>query len=324
MLKVLLIGAGQIGSRHLQGLLKFHRKQFVYVLDKSKASLSVAKERAEEIEFQHKVIYLSEWKSIPNDLDLVIVATGARTRAKIVTKLLTSYNVKHLILEKILFQDLKSYSDVGNLITTSGTPTWVNHPRRMFSHYKDLKNKIAANGEFVRFEVFGGNWGLACNALHFIDLICFLSGSELLNLDFKEIDNNIIKSKRQNCIELTGSFSGELKNGNRFNISSLEGDYEDITITVFTKSRRWIINEGNAQKIIYFGKENNFNAVTDSFTNEFQSTLTTKIINDIMINQNTSLTNYLEACSSHIPFIKETLKFYNRISNSNTFICPIT
>ena len=37
MYKVLLIGAGQLGSRHLQGLLKFKKKQFIYVLDKSEA-----------------------------------------------------------------------------------------------------------------------------------------------------------------------------------------------------------------------------------------------------------------------------------------------
>lgn len=324
MFKILLIGAGQLGSRHLQGLLKFQKKQFIYVLDRSEDSLTVAKERAAEIESKHTVNYVSEWKSIPFELDLVIVATGASVRAKLVTKLLKSYNVKNLVLEKVLFQDLKSYSEIGDLIKASGTPTWVNHPRRMFKHYLDIKNKLSTSEEVINFQIFGGNWDLACNALHFIDLINFLSGSEVLNLDFGEIDNNIIKSKRPNCIELTGSFSGVLKNGNRFNISSLEGAYEDITITILTKSSRWIIQEGAAQRIIFLGKENNFNEIIDSFTNEYQSTLTTRIINDILIEGNTSLPSYDEACSSHIPFIKGTLELYNRISDSNNLICPIT
>jgi predicted dehydrogenase len=324
MFKTLLIGAGQLGSRHLQGLLKFQKKQFIYVLDKSEDSLTIAKERAAEIEFEHRVNYVCEWESIPVELDLVIVATGASVRAKLVTKLLKSYNVKNLVLEKVLFQDLKSYSEIGDLIKATGTPTWVNHPRRMFEHYEVIKNKIAKSGESVRYQVFGGNWDLACNALHFIDLISFLSGSELLNLDFGEIDNDIIKSKRPNCIELTGSFSGILKNGNRFNITSLKGAYEDITITILTKSSRWIVQEGSAQKIIYFGNENNFNEIIDSFTNEYQSTLTTRIINDILIKGNSRLPNYDEASISHIPFIKGTLESYNKISESNTLICPIT
>tara|TARA_B100001059_G_scaffold34210_1_gene27477 strand:- start:2049 stop:3053 length:1005 start_codon:yes stop_codon:yes gene_type:complete len=324
MYKVLLIGAGQLGSRHLQGLLKFSKEQIIYVLDNSKNSLKIAKERADEIEFKHTVKYISEWDNLPKELDLVIVATGASIRSTLVKKLLNICNVKNLILEKVLFQDLLSYSEISDLIKATGTPTWVNHPRRMFEHYEDLKNKIAEIGEPVRFQVFGVNWDLACNALHFIDLISFLSGSELLNLDFGEIDNKIIKSKRPNCIELTGSISGFLQNGNHFDISSLCGDYEDITISVFTKSHRWIIQEGNSQKIIYLGKENNFNEKIVPFINEYQSTLTTKIINDLLINGNTKLPNYDEACSSHIPFIKRILEAYNRFSESNTLICPIT
>ena len=36
MFKNLIIGAGQQGSRHLQGLLKFNREQIIYVLNKLK------------------------------------------------------------------------------------------------------------------------------------------------------------------------------------------------------------------------------------------------------------------------------------------------
>ena len=324
MFRNLIIGAGQLGSRHLQGLLKFDKEQIVYVLDTSKSSLNIAKERASEIESKHTIKYITNWDKIPSELDLVIVATGASVRAKLVTKLLKICNVKNLVLEKILFQDLESYSDISKLIKTTGTPTWVNHPRRMFKHYLDIKNKLSKSEEVVNFQIFGGNWDLACNALHFIDLISFLSNSEVMELDFGGIDNKIINSKRSNCVEFTGSLSGKLKNGNNFNISSLDGDYEDITICVLTKSSRWIIQEGDAQKIIYLGKENNFNEIIIPFTNEYQSTLTTRIINDVLIEGNTNLPNYQEACSSHIPFIEGALNSYNRISNSNSSICPIT
>ena len=324
MIKNLIIGAGQLGSRHLQGLLKFNKKQTIYVLDSSKSSLKIAKERADEIEFEHTVKYISEWDNLPLELNLVIVATGASVRAKLVTKLLKICNVKNLVLEKILFQDLESYSDISKLIKTTVTPTWVNHPRRMFKHYLDIKNKISKSEEVVNFQIFGGNWDLACNALHFIDLISFLSNSEVLELDFGGIDNKIINSKRSNCVEFTGSISGKLKNGNNFNINSLDGDYEDITICALTKSSRWIIQEGDAQKIIYLGKENNFNESIIPFTNEYQSTLTTKIINDILIDGKTDLPNYDEACSSHIPFIKSALNTYTRITGIKTSIIPIT
>ena len=71
-------------------------------------------------------------------------------------------------------------------------------------------------------------------------------------------------------------------------------------------------------------EENSFNEVVDTFTNEYQSSLTTKIIDDILIKGDTSLPNYEEACSSHIPFIKGILETYNKINGSNTLFCPIT
>lgn len=324
MLKNLIIGAGQLGSRHLQGLLKYEKLQLIYVLDKSKSSLKIAKQRAEEIEFEHTVKYISEWNSLPHKLDLVIVATGASVRSKLVAKLLQNYNVRNLILEKILFQDLESYLHIRKLIKDTGTPTWVNHPRRMFKHYLDIKNKILLNQEVVNFQVFGGNWDLACNALHFIDLFSFLSDSEVKSIDFEGIDEKIIKSKRLNCIEFTGKIKGSLINGNDFNISSLSGDYEDITIFVITKSNRWIIQEGSAQKIIHLSKENNFNENIISFINEFQSNLTTRIINDILVDKKTTLPTYDEACTSHIPFIKGALIRYSEITGINTNVCPIT
>ena len=83
-------------------------------------------------------------------------------------------------------------------------------------------------------------------------------------------------------------------------------------------------------KLVSYKKDNKINIgaleneIIIPFTNEYQSTLTTRIINDILIEGNTNLPNYQEACSSHIPFIEGALNSYNRISNSNSSICPIT
>ena len=37
--KIVIIAAGELGSRHLQGLLKLKKKQSIYVLDLSRKSL---------------------------------------------------------------------------------------------------------------------------------------------------------------------------------------------------------------------------------------------------------------------------------------------
>ena len=53
----LIIGAGQLGSRHLQGLVKYLGQLEIYVLDPSIDSLIIAQEREREITHNHEIIY---------------------------------------------------------------------------------------------------------------------------------------------------------------------------------------------------------------------------------------------------------------------------
>ncbi|MDA7855552.1 Gfo/Idh/MocA family oxidoreductase [Cyclobacteriaceae bacterium] len=323
MITNLIIGAGQLGSRHLQGLLKFNMEQVIYVLDPSENSLNISKERAQDVENKHNLIFINDWDKIPSEFDLVIIATGANVRSKVVMKLLTNFKVKNLILEKVLFQDLSSYSEIANIIKETSTSTWVNHARRMFDHYQKIKSIIAQNEERVSLQVYGGNWGLACNGLHFIDLVCFLSNSEIEKIDFDGVEE-VIDSKRFNNIEFTGSIKGKLKNRSDFSIFSLSGHSADITVCIFTKSNRWLVQEGGSPKVIHLPEGNNFNEIITPFVNEYQSNLTTKIINDILVDGNTSLPTYDEASSSHVPFINGALNTYIKLTGIKTSICPIT
>lgn len=320
----LIIGAGQLGSRHIQGLLKLTQKQVIYVLDPSNDSLSIAKQRAEEVPHNHSIIFRSSWDNLPLKFDLVIVATGANVREKIVTQLLNGFVVKNMILEKILFQELESYHRIEELLKKTNISTWVNHPRRMANYYQEIKNNISETNERVSINVIGGSWGLACNGLHFIDLCAFLSNSSVESLNTDWVDPIVIDSKRKGCIEFTGSLSGVLKNKSNFVITSLDSDLSDVTVFISTNSNRWIVQEAGAQKIIHLSKENGFNEVVTKFVTEFQSTLTTRVADNIFELGTCNLPTYEEASNSHIPFIEAALKLYNKTTDVKTNICPIT
>ena len=324
MRNVVIIGAGELGSRHLQGLLKVTSPIDVYVLDPSSNSLEIAKKRADEISHSHSLKYSSDWNDLPKEIDLVILATGANVREKVVTQLLEGFKVFNLVLEKILFQNLESYTKIEALIKKTNTPTWVNHPRRMMQHYQQIRNEIIKSGESIVFNVVGGYWGLACNSLHFIDLCSFLTGQPVQELDFNWLDNEIHESKRANYIEFTGSLKGKMKGNSNFVITSFNGDAADITVTIVTKTQRWIVQEGRAQKIFYLSKEKDYHEVITSFTTEYQSSLTTSLVNDLFQSSQCNLPSYEEACVSHIPFIEASLKKYNELTGENTKICPIT
>ena len=55
MKKILLIGCGNIGSRHLQSILKINTNCAVYVVEKSKISTNVAKKRCKEVSKKNSI-----------------------------------------------------------------------------------------------------------------------------------------------------------------------------------------------------------------------------------------------------------------------------
>ncbi|MCO5949295.1 Gfo/Idh/MocA family oxidoreductase [Mucilaginibacter flavidus] len=319
----LIIGAGQIGSRHLQGLLNLNMPQTIYVLDPSEQSLEISKRRAEEIPNDHIIRFITDWTSLPIDLDLVIVATGANVRKSVLNILLDGFKVKYLLLEKILFQDVESYPEIAELIQQKAIPVWVNHPRRIFDSYVSIKREIPVD-EPVKLHVIGNNWGLGCNGLHFIDLCAFLSGSEVDSINADWIDDELLESKRPGYIEFSGTLKGIMKNGSCFSVSSFKGDLNMISVTISTVSESWVIIEG-AMSITYHQKTGD--GRTDykrQSATKFQSQLTTVIASDLFLNGTCDLPTYEEARQSHVPFIKTLLTKYNDLTGIDNRICPIT
>lgn len=319
----LIIGAGQLGSRHLQGMLSTNVNQTIYVLDPSQNSLEVAKQRSTEISHDSELHFVTSLSDVPKTIDVAIVATNANVRAAVTQELLNKHIVKFLILEKILFQDLVSYETIGDLILQTKTQTWVNHSRRLLDHYVEIAQELKDSAEIVSFHAFGGNWGLACNGLHYVDLATYLSNSTVKSIEMSEVDSVIHKSKRENYIEFTGTFSGIMQNGARFSVTSLAGDLIDVTVTISTLSNRWVILEGG-KKAIRVLRDGKFSGEISEINSDFQSKITADVLRALYENETCSLPTFLEAKSSHIPFISSALDKYNSITNLNVNSCPIT
>jgi hypothetical protein len=319
----LIIGAGQLGSRHLQGIVKYEKELAIFVLDPSKESLKISKERESEIPHNHKVFYTEIWEVLPKRFDIVIIATGSNIRESIINILLEKYEVKTLILEKVLFQEIEAYERIKVLLFKYDIKTFVNHPRRMFKSYNILKKDInkKVNNNYI---VCGGNWGLGCNALHFLDLFCFLSNKSIKDLNTDSIDTNLLESTREGYVEFTGTLTGHLEDNSFFSISSLKGDSSSITVSILNNNQRFIIQEGGTPQIYKFEKENSFNLEHSEFLIQYQSELTTNLVSDILNKNTCSLPSYIEASQSHEIFIQAMLKKYNQITRLQSDILPIT
>jgi hypothetical protein len=318
MKKCLIIGAGQLGSRHLQGLLKQTSSQSIFVVDPSESSLELSKQRASEIEHSHQLTWCTSIAQLPNELDLAIIATSANVRKLVIEQLLNHSKIEFLVLEKVLFQKIDDYHSIQNLLDQKKQSTWVNHPRRMFSCYEYLKKEIAQNNEPLAMQVEGNNWGLACNGLHVLDLFQFLSGHPVTEIQNEWIDKDYFQSKRPGFIEFFGTIKASTIQHDTCEITSSKGDPTSLKLTLSKGEKNWTIQEGST--IIVSSND----GTSEHFSMQYQSELSFILATKLFEENNCALPTYKESDNLHRLFIESFLEVYNSDLEVKTDILPIT
>ncbi|QSE96813.1 Gfo/Idh/MocA family oxidoreductase [Fulvivirga lutea] len=323
--KILLIGAGQLGSRHLQALAQLTEPTIIYVIDPNSESLNLAKSRFEEVKGSelHQCNCISNIDEVKDtEVEVSIIATNSAIRAAVVKELLSKLKTKFLILEKFLFQRILDYVEISNLLETNNVTGFVNCPRRMFQSYIQIKS-ILNQHEPVRMEVIGNEWGLACNSVHFIDLFHFLSKSKV-----KSWENSLVKgyveSKRKGYIEFFGSLESKTGSQDHISISCFPSGKVNTSVRISTPSVRFIVNEslGNVVKEII--EDNQIITSEQPFEMAYQSGLTNIVVEELISYGKCSLTPYQESMDIHIPFLKTMIEHYNKDLEVKTDLCPIT
>lgn len=324
--KIAIIGVGQLGSRHLQALALIKERMKIYMIDPYEKSLKVSKERFQEVNGDdvHTCEYHRSIDTIKEDsLDLIIVATNAGIRSRIIQQVLENWRVEYLILEKFLFQTEKEYSDISSLIEEKQVKVFVNCPRRIFNSYIKIKDTLRKyHIDSAQMEIVGSEWGLGCNGIHFIDLFHFLTGiiiEDWTNL----LDEGHIESKRQGNVEFTGRIIG-LNGKYLVSITSLSEIAPNVSVRFSTPSIRFIINEAIGKIWIERLENGSWILDEDVFEMQYQSSLTNVVVSDLFNTNNCKLTPFKESVSMHIPFLKVLLSHYNSNKDQNSEICPIT
>lgn len=315
MIELILLGAGQLGSRHLQALSRIQYNTKVYVVDQSKDSLIRAEERFNEMPFNpmiSSVDYYENLDEVKGNPLIAINATGSEGRAEILMRLVTKFEVEALIIEKFLFQSLKEYDKINKFLASTGVLAWVNCPRRMFPGYIWLKSRIG-RAKIFSLLVSGGNWGLASNSIHFIDLAFFLGVEPHLEYSTNAIDSEVIESKRRGYIEITGTLEAISISGTRIVLTSYKESTIPLTIIIETDFERYIIDEAQHKVLI-------FNADSGSFIEEFeirqQSELTHLAVEQFISSKSMPLTPFSESSSLHFGLLQALIKEEKIFNNS--------
>jgi len=324
MKKIAIIGAGQLGSRHLQGIAQCGFDVSIEVVEPYESSRKTAKERYEQIEnraFVKKIEFFSSIKQLSSSLDLVIVATSADVRHKVMKELLESKTVANLVLEKVLFQTIDAYDEMEKLLKKKQTSCWVNHARRMYPFYHKLK-KLLSDAKQVSYSVQGGDWGLACNSLHFIDHLSFLTDTLNVTLYNHLLDTKLYDSKRKGFVEFNGLLVGKMGK-HSFSLYSNE-QQTPLIFSIVSDTIAVKIDEG-AGKVHMARKEDEWKWTTvEEKIVYFQSELSQVLAEDILVKKEVSLPTYAMAKALHVPYINCLLDKMQEINGERSTVCPIT
>lgn len=317
MKTVSIIGAGQLGSRHLQGLKAAQSEMDIWVMDANTESLKIAKERYDAVtcDTPKSVHFVENIDALPSALDLVIIATGSKPRAAIVKALLAHSQVAYLVLEKFLFPNMTEYDDVAHLLEEKKVKCWVNCPRRMWESYKAIKLLIKPECP-VLFQKCGKDWGICCNSVHFIDVWMYLAGDSSFSVDLQGMEQQVIESKRSGYLELLGEERFFSSKGDEMLLGSFAEYDGDSRVSIKNGGNEIIINESTG--------EWTFNGEVHEDKTPYQSGLTGKLADALITSNTCELTPYLLSAEYHKPYLKAVRDFVNKIQGSNSDSCPIT
>ena len=322
--KILLVGAGQLGSRHLQGLAQIDIPVSIAVIDPNRSSLKTAQERFVEIKENPNIKEIRFYTSIdkaPGSIDLAVIATGADVRAEVVTSLIADRTVRNIILEKFLFQKEADFARVGELLQKQQVNAVVNCPRRLYPIYRQLQN-ILSGEVSITFCVDGSNWGLGCNVIHFLDLFAFLTGNSSIKIDDKLLDKAVLESKRPGFVEFTGTLKGSNARGDRFEISSRIEPGTPLQVSIETTNQQIKIHEAGGKAL--FSNKVTGTEHQETFTMPYQSQLTGVVAREMLMNKDCGLTPYHESMQLHLPVLRSFIGHLNNVSNKQYDYCPIT
>jgi hypothetical protein len=302
-----IIGAGQLGSRHLQALKAVRTPLKIHVIDAFQASLDLAKERYESIPgYEHHELQFSLEINDCENTDIAIIATNADVRKKVITDLLASCHVKNLIIEKIMFNAAEDYAVIEHLLEKHQVQAWVNCPMRMMMSYQNIHETLGHGP--IHYRVTGGAFGLMTNAIHYLDHLSHLSACEEFSLDLSGLSTDLLPSKRKGFYEITGRLLAQFADGSRCEIVEDLNSRAPVLIEIFNQNHRYIIRE-NERLAWYSGEHNDWKWTEIQFDIPYQSQMTTEVVEKILQDNTCDLSPYAISKKIHLQLLNPIKNF---------------
>lgn len=307
MFHVTIVGAGQLGSRHLQALKAVKFPLNIQVVDISDSSLKIAQERYHAVPTQteHQISFNKQFEK-KESTDLAIVATNSNIRRQALETLLESSHCSFIVLEKLLFDKPEDYAAIETLLAEKKSQAWVNCPMRMMPVYERIRSELQKKP--IEYRVSGSQFGLITNAIHYLDHMAHLTGSDDFVLDTSGLDKNPIESKRPGFLELNGTLKARFADGSSCEISCYPVGTAPVVVTIFNHQNRYFIKE--SERLVWESSVHSDWSWTEQPADiPYQSTLTTAMVESFINHKTCALTPYRQSKKIHLQLLEPLLNF---------------
>lgn len=291
---VRLIGLGNIGFRHLQGLAPLAGDIRLEGYDPApEAQLRAETEWVLHADAQ------GLFAAAPTDATasgLSIIATSTQGREGIVLDEVRR-GARSLLIEKVAFTQIDAFARVQATLDAVGAAAFVNTPRRLWPLYQALADQIRTAGSDMELTVSGRGLSFACNSVHFIDLLQMLSGEQAVAV----VDADVSApwpARRPGYYEVWGAARFRTPGGAALNLSSRPEDPDTTTIALTIAGRRHVVEEASGRVINASG-----DLVADFGRAPYQSELSALYARPMLEGQAPALPTLAESALAHRPLL---------------------
>jgi hypothetical protein len=293
MNRLVLIGAGNIGFRHLQAACSTPTIKEITVIEPNSNRLQKALQTAELAGKKTSGFPSLNADTISGKVDCLISATTTEVQYAN-RSLYRKIEPRFILLEKPISQSMSKLNELIEGLS-GNSQIYVNCARNIGLGIQEIKN--STRGKRIHIEVFGNNWGLGCNMVHFIELFRFLTDSKKVTVKNASITNSPYPNKRgAQYEEFLGSAAFFNEHGDSLQVTCGAYDSQSSGISLLLKEKQ------NDSALFLIEEK------TRTFSN--LSTMTKKPLGDYFVSESTrifleSILNKTEIENLHFPTLRE-------------------
>ena len=241
MSTIVVIGCGGIGFRHAQAAVAAHGVTRVAIVEPNAKRLeAVMTELAPgSAASLHPFARIEDARSGLDHADIAIAAITADVQAALMDNIL-GLGAGTYLFEKPFAQSAATLDSLLGRIERHSrtTAVYVNCSRNMWSPYageRDLQGS-APDGTALHMEVFGPLWGFGCNAVHFLELLRFITGAKTILCETAQLENSPHGNKRgPQFEEFIGTASFRTERGDTLQLTSAGDPAQPAGINVIMR-----------------------------------------------------------------------------------------